>query len=79
MIVLQSTIDRVHRDRDFGRVEATVTLVAKTQTGQPPRLVRIRTSVPARGVVPLRERLIQDAVRLARHLPRRAGPVRNTA
>ncbi|MBJ3761382.1 hypothetical protein ILP92_01270 [Maribius pontilimi] len=63
MIVLDSKIGDVHRDRDFGRVEANVTLWIK-RPGQPVRPATIRTNVPVRGHDPLRLRLIQDAARL---------------
>ena len=48
MIFVDADIDAVSRDRDFGRVEATVTLYVK-QPGAPLRPVRIRTNVTDRG------------------------------
>jgi hypothetical protein len=56
----------VHRDRDFNRVEARVTFVAKIMRGQPPRRISIYTSQPPQGDAPLRERLVADAARLVR-------------
>lgn len=63
MIVLDSKISRVHRDRDFGRVEADITFLIK-RPGQPVRPATIRTNVPVRGHDPLRLRLTRDAARL---------------
>ena len=66
MIFVDADIDAVSRDRDFGRVEATVTLYVK-QPGAPLRPVRIRTNVTDRGATPLRARLVSDAATLAEH------------
>ncbi|WP_099827070.1 hypothetical protein [Oceaniglobus indicus] len=70
MIVLESIISHVSRNRDFGMIEARVTLFAKTHKGQPPHPVRIRTHVPARGNAPLRQRLVAEATLLAAFLRR---------
>jgi hypothetical protein len=67
MIVLESRISNVTRNRDFGMVEARVTLFAKTIAGQPPHDVVVNTHVPARGPN-LRARLIASAIGLTRHL-----------
>ncbi|RVV98202.1 hypothetical protein EKE94_12225 [Mesobaculum littorinae] len=69
MIIFDSSISNVSHDRDFGRIEATVTFVAKVAQGQPTRMVRIRTNVPTSGGASLRERLTKDAAVLARRLP----------
>ena len=74
MIILQADISKVRRNRDFGRIEAVVSLVAKVQAGQPPTMIRLRTSVPTRGDLPLRQRLKADAARLARFM--RPHPVK---
>ncbi len=63
VMILDSTISRVYRDRDFGRVEANVTFLIK-RPGQPVRPVTIRTNVLVRGNDPLRQRLTEDARRL---------------
>lgn len=74
-VVLDAQIDRVHRDRDFGRVEARIGFVVK-EPHQPVRLIRVSSNVPARGITPLRERLVADAAILmqARRLPVGAHP-----
>ncbi|SPJ23294.1 hypothetical protein [Palleronia abyssalis] len=64
MIVLDAKIDSVHRDRDFGRIEATVVLDVKRK-GEAKRAVRLRTNVPSRGTASLRERLVADAAAMA--------------
>ncbi|SFP37251.1 hypothetical protein [Tranquillimonas alkanivorans] len=69
MFILDSEITHARRDRDFGRVEAEVALLAKTRSGQPPHAIRLRTNVPARGSESLRVRILRDAARLARRLP----------
>lgn len=67
MIILESSVSKAIRNRDFGMVEAHVTLFAKTIAGQPPHNVVVRTHVPVRGGN-LRARLIADAIGLARHV-----------
>lgn len=79
MIVLETTISNVHRNRDFGMIEANVTFFAKTQAGQPPHPVRIWTHVPVHGAAPLRDRLIGEAVHLATALGRRGATIRTGA
>ncbi|WOI55486.1 hypothetical protein [Palleronia sp. LCG004] len=59
-ILLDGKITNVHHDRDFGRIEASVTFLMKCP-GQPVRPVTIRTNVPVHGNRPLRRRLIEDA------------------
>ncbi|QFU09958.1 hypothetical protein PARPLA_00479 [Rhodobacteraceae bacterium THAF1] len=66
MIFVDADIDAVSRDRDFGRIEATVTLYVKQQ-GSPLRPYRVRTNVNDKGAAPLRARLIADATMLAEH------------
>lgn len=66
MIVLDGTISNVSYARDFGRIEAKVTLIVKTAQ-QPVRAVSIRTNVLARADEPLRHRLLQDAAILVRN------------
>ena len=70
MLVVDAEMKNVRRNRDFGRVEALVTLFVK-QRGQPIRPLRIRTNVADHGSEPLRARLLADAARLARHFDRR--------
>lgn len=60
LVILNAQIDRVHRDRDFGRVEARISFVVK-EPHQPVRLIRLSTNVPARDDAPLRDRLVADA------------------
>lgn len=67
MMILDAKISRVTRDRDFGMIEARVTLLAKTQTGQPARPITVLTHAPARAA-DLRARLIADATHLAGYL-----------
>lgn len=62
-LVFDAQIDRVHRDRDFGRVEARVGFVVK-EPHQPVRMIHVLTNVPAQGDAPLRNRLITDAAAL---------------
>ncbi|WP_226780224.1 hypothetical protein [Oceaniglobus trochenteri] len=73
MIVLETRISNVHRNRDFGMVEARVTLLAKTRTGHPPHLISVHAHVPARGKAPLRDRLVADGKMIAGHLSRLPG------
>lgn len=68
MIILDSTISQVSRNRDFGRIEARVTFLAKTRAGQPPHPLSVMTNVAVRGAAPLRERLTADAALLATSL-----------
>ena len=75
MMILDSEITHVHRDRDFGRVEALVTLFVK-QRGQPVRPLRIRTHMAPQSEGSLRQRLVADAARLAEHVVRRPGASR---
>jgi hypothetical protein len=66
--VLHAQFQRVHRCRDFQRVEAVITLVIQYNPALPPVTERLLTSVPirARGLSgSLRERLVRDAVQLA--------------
>ncbi len=67
MIILEATVRRARRNREFGRVEALIDLIVK-QPGHPARRVTIRTSQPAKGTLPLRQRLCHDAALLARHI-----------
>ena len=67
MIVLDAEFNNVRRDRDFGRVEAKVTLYIK-RAGQAVRPVTVRTNVMARGAESLRVRLLQDAAGLAEYV-----------
>ncbi|KKM13555.1 hypothetical protein LCGC14_1715070 [marine sediment metagenome] len=63
MIVLDAKFTDVHYARDFGQVEAMVTLFIK-MAHQPARPMSIYTNVAARGAEPLRLRLLQDAARM---------------
>ncbi len=65
MIILEATVRRARRNREFGRVEALIDLIVP---GHPARRVTIRTSQPAKGTLPLRQRLCHDAALLARHI-----------
>ncbi|SFG88072.1 hypothetical protein SAMN04488020_104278 [Palleronia marisminoris] len=70
MIVLDAAFDHVRRDRDFGRVEAYVTLLIK-RAGEAARPVRVRTNVTDRGTQTLRVRLLENAASLADYVMRR--------
>ena len=70
MIVLDAAFDTVRRDRDFGRVEANVTLFIK-RAGEAIRPVRVRTNVMDRGEQTLRVRLLENAASLAEYVVRR--------
>lgn len=70
MIVLDAAFENVRRDRDFGRVEAAVTLFIK-RAGQAVRPVRVRTNVADRGTDPLRVRLLENAASLAEYVMNR--------
>ena len=71
MRVLKADIIEMKYTEDYGRVEAAVNLVAKPRQGHPPQRLRILTNQPLQGRRPLEERLIEDAIRLAKHF---AGP-----
>lgn len=79
MLIFDSKIDRVHRSREFGQIEARITFLAKTAAGRPPQSMRIATHVPIRGNGPLRDRLMRDAMRLARLMAARAQSPRIAA
>lgn len=64
-IILDFQVDRVHRDRDFGRVEARIGLLLK-EPHRPIRLIHVLTNVPTRGAASLRDRLLADAAALVR-------------
>lgn len=70
MLVLESKISKASYARDFGRVEARVSLLVKTRQGEVPHWIHLRTSQPRHGRGPLRQRLTEDAVRLARQMQR---------
>lgn len=74
MNIFESSISNVKRNRDFGMVEARVTLIAKTRPGQPVHPITLRTHVPERGDGPLRDRLVADAALLATQLSRPDHP-----
>lgn len=66
--VLSASFREVRRYREFGRVEALVTVVFQYHPALPPRVERLPTSVPILpGGQPnrLRERLIESAISLA--------------
>ncbi|WP_375260595.1 hypothetical protein [Palleronia sp.] len=67
MIVLDAAFENVRRDRDFGRVEAHVTLFIK-RAGQAVRPVRVRTNVMDRGEQSVRVRLLENAASLAEYV-----------
>ncbi|EKE44925.1 hypothetical protein OCGS_0960 [Oceaniovalibus guishaninsula JLT2003] len=76
MIVLDADFAHVHRDRDFGVIEADVTLLLKW-AGQPVRPVTIHTHA---GPGPdLRSRLVRDAARLAESFHARHKPQHHRA
>ena len=72
MRVLEANLSDLAYDADFGRVEASVTLLVKT-SGQPARPIRVKTSQPLKGQDPLSDRLIVDAIRLAGRMRFGAG------
>lgn len=75
MIVLDAAFENVRRDRDFGRVEANVTLFIK-RAGEAVRPVRVRTNVMDRGEQSLRVRLLENAASLADYVIARETPDR---
>lgn len=75
MIVLDAAFENVRRDRDFGRVEASVTLFIK-RAGEAVRPVRVRTNVMDRGEQSLRVRLLENAASLAGYVMAREAPDR---
>ncbi|MBV0913758.1 hypothetical protein [Anianabacter salinae] len=72
-LILDARVSHARRDRSFGRVEAVVELVVKPCAGQPARLFRIRTNVPATSDGTMRRRLLESAVRLMRSAPSVTG------
>jgi hypothetical protein len=74
MRILSARISRAHYLRDFGTVEARVTLLVKGDDRPVPYEVQLLTACAARanGAAPLRDRLIASAKLLhAAGLPRR--------
>ena len=72
MRILEARVSDTSYCADFGRVEARVTLLVKDRVGQPPHELRLQTSQPLNGSLPLEERLIADAIRLAQSINRRS-------
>jgi len=66
MLVLEAEVSQQSYEVDYDRVEASVSLIVKTRMGQPAHRMRVRTNQPLRGDRPLEERLIEDAIVLAR-------------
>lgn len=64
MRILSSEITHARRLRDFGCIEAVVTLLVKTEGRIVPHEVRVLTSVPVHGPAPLRDRLLTSATQL---------------
>ncbi|WP_235829905.1 hypothetical protein [Frigidibacter oleivorans] len=64
MRILSSEITHARRLRDFGCVEAVVTLLVKSEGRVVPHEVRVLTSVPLHGATPLRDRLLTSATQL---------------
>lgn len=71
MQILEARVSDTSYCADFGRVEARVTLLVKDRVGQPPHEVRLHTSQPFTGALPLEDRLIADAIQLAQSINRR--------
>lgn len=65
MDIVKADITQVQRDRDFGRVEAWVTLDMRYHPALPVRHERVLASIPAHGNGKLRTRLIDEAKRVA--------------
>ncbi|MCE0505526.1 hypothetical protein LR948_09190 [Roseivivax sp. GX 12232] len=66
--VIRSWITNVHRERDFGRVEAWVTIVVQYAPCLPPRTTRLLVGVPAPTSLrpgELRKKLIVTTLNLA--------------
>ena len=74
MRVLEANLSDIRYNADFGRVEASVTLLIKSP-GMPARPIRVKTNQPLTGSAPLQHRLISDAIRLADHMRLGAGAV----
>ena len=70
MDIRKATFRRVTRDRHFGRVEAYVTLEMQYHPALPPVIETVLSSVPAKTGPSVREKLIQEARRVATLLRR---------
>ncbi len=68
MRILEARVEDRSYCADFGRVEAVVVLFVKDRVGQPPHEIRMSTSQPLHGILPLEDRLIADAIRLAQSI-----------
>lgn len=73
MEIRKAIFHRVQRDRDFGRIEAVVTLRMQYHPALPTITETVLASVPARSGQDLRDRLIKEASRVATLL-RRPNP-----
>ncbi|MEM1301945.1 MAG: hypothetical protein AAGH17_05120 [Pseudomonadota bacterium] len=70
MEIRKAIFHRVNRDRDFGRVEAVVTLRMQYHPALPTVTETVLASVPARRSRNLRKKLIDEASRVATLLRR---------
>ncbi|WP_147127181.1 hypothetical protein [Shimia ponticola] len=70
MEIRNAIFHKVTRDRDFGRVEAVVTLRMQYHPALPPVVETVLASVPARRTRGLRQKLINEASRVATLLRR---------
>jgi len=70
MEIRKAIFHRVQRDRDFGRVEAVVTLRMQYHPALPVVTETVLASVPARRTHGLRSKLIDEASRVATLLRR---------
>lgn len=61
MRIISAHVEHARYARDFGQVEATVSLLIKDDWRPVPYIQRIFTVEPARGPEPLRERLEHSA------------------
>ncbi len=79
-IIIRCSVNKVRHDRDFGRIEAWVTLMTRSGPTRPAHVERVLANVPARDRSdgrPLRTRLIEDAARTARLLEARNAPAQH--
>jgi hypothetical protein len=61
MRIISAQVEHARYARDFGQVEATVSLLIKDLGRPVPYVVRLFTTEPARGTEPLRKRLEDSA------------------
>ena len=81
MRIIDAVVNEARRCRDFGRVEARVTLIYEPYPGAPAQTRTILTSVAPHDPKgrDLRTRLVADAAQIARLAPPVATPLAQAA